>query len=299
MWDLNTGRSLMIDDGHVARIQALVLTPDGNTAVTADGITVRFWDTRTGKEIRRLGNHAATTLALSSDGRTLVTDGYDSKTVVLWDMATGKELRRIAVKEDPGRVDISPDGKTVAATAFHNFTIHLFDADTGKETRVLVGNTVGEGGVSPLPVRFSPDGKFLATLVKDETRGVGIGLWDLSKRDASTPALYLQSGYAWDLAFSPDAEYLAWTDYHNSHVWDMRARKLLPIKAPRGRVAFTPDGRYLIAGAKLIPLDPKHTPRELPLHPWCIACSRDSNTLVVVPPYECTALVLDARKLGK
>ncbi len=299
MWDLTTGRSLLADEGHVGMIQALVLTPDGKTAVTADGMTVRFWDTRTGKEIRRLDPQSAASLALSADGRTLVMNLHGSRSVVVWDMDRGKERRRIAVKEDPVRVGISPDGQTVAATASNNLTIHLFDADTGKETRVIVGNTGSSMGLNPLPFCFSPDGKLLASLVRNPERELSVGLWDLSKKDARAPVEQLATGHVWDLAFSPDAEYLAWTNQHTIRVWDLRAHKLLPIKAAMGRVAFTPDGRYLIAGAKLLPLDPRRASLELPVYPDWVACSRDSNTLVVVPQNDCTALVLDARKLEK
>jgi RNA polymerase sigma factor (sigma-70 family) len=299
LWDLNTGRSLIADGGHVVIIQALALTPDGKTAVTADGITVRFWDTRTGQETRRLEEHSVSSLALSGNGRILVMNLQGTRTIVLWDMAAGKELRRIAVKEDPVRVGISPDARTVAATASNNLTVRFFDAETGKETRVLVGNTVGSFGLDPLAFQFSPDGKYFASLVRSKERGLGIGLWNLSEKDARAPALHLEAGHVWDLAFSPDAEYLAWADQACTRVWDMRARKLLPIKGPPGRVVFTPDGRYLIAGAKLVPLDAKRAPLELPVYPGWIACSRDSNLLVVVPQSDCTALVLDARKLGK
>src|SRR3712207_9281998 len=36
MWDLNTGRSLMADEGHVSYLQAIDLTPDGMTAITSE-----------------------------------------------------------------------------------------------------------------------------------------------------------------------------------------------------------------------------------------------------------------------
>jgi WD40 repeat protein len=291
----------MGDDGHVHMIQALDLTPDGQTAVTADGATVRLWDTRTGKEKRRLDvANSVTALALSFDGRTLVTNLYGSKTVVLWDMETGKELRRIAVKEDPVRVGFSPDARTVVATAFNNLTVHFFDAETGKETRVIVGNANELSmGLSPLPFRFAPDGRFFASLFRSHEHGSGIGFWDLSKKDAKLPAQVVDTGYVWDFALSPDGEYLAWAGQDHTRVWDLRARKPLPIAAAPGRIVFTPDGRYLIAGAKLVPLDPKTAALELPVTPGWIACSRDSSIVVVVPQNDCTALVLDARKLGK
>jgi WD40 repeat protein len=128
---------------------------------------------------------------------------------------------------------------------------------------------------------------------------MGIGLWDLSDRDARVPAVHLETGYVWDIAYSPGGEYLACTSQESTRVWDMRTRRPLPITTGPGRVAFTPDGGYFIGGSKLLPLEPKHPPLELPVYPGWIASSRDSNILVVVPQNDCTALVLDAKKLKK
>jgi WD40 repeat protein len=75
----------------------------------------------------------------------------------------------------------------------------LWDVDTGKNTATLAGHS---GYVNS--VRFSPDGRTLASGSKDQT----INLWDLGTRE-NLATLIGHSQAVTSLAFSPDGRTLA------------------------------------------------------------------------------------------
>jgi WD40 repeat protein len=85
VWNL-AGKEERILFGHVGRVTALGVSPDGRTLVSG-GATgeVKFWDLRTGQELLGLRRHSAavTTIAFSANGKLLVTAG-DSQYAV-WD----------------------------------------------------------------------------------------------------------------------------------------------------------------------------------------------------------------------
>jgi WD40 repeat protein/serine/threonine protein kinase len=99
------------------------------------------------------------------------------------------------------------------------------------------------GGVNA--VRFSPDGKMLASASPDGT----VRLWDVAARRAIVQ-LRQQEGGIFSLAFTPDGQLLA-TGSYDGHVeiWDVAARRRVTTLPKAGSgVAFTPDGKILAAG---------------------------------------------------
>jgi WD40 repeat protein len=308
IWDLKNSRDVLGDDGHTGAISALDVSADGRTVASAgkDGI-VFLWDARTGKG-RRLfqGNGSGgMSVAFSPNGRTVATSAYLSD-VIVWDVASGKELRRFPDGDNIGgsRVGFSPDGKTLAVVS-SGLEYRFFDAATGQEQRRFSwyrggGIPTGHLPLRHVPFRFSPDGKHFAGLYAAQQGQFAVALWDLSKQ--APQVVSPETDHVADIAFSPDGEYLAWSDRDHVHVWDMRAgRKLKSLKnePPSGCLAFTPDGRYLANGKKLHPLDPKHRPLELPIQPGHLAFSRGGGILVAVPQDGCTVLVIDPKKLAR
>ncbi len=298
-----TGRGLRGDEGHTGTIRALDLSADGSTIASGgtDG-NVLLWDAKTGKIKQRFShpNLLVTSVAFSPDGRTLAASfhPYSTNAVIVWDVATGKAIRRLAMEVSPSRVAFSPDGKTLAVGAGVNLTYHFFDVTTWKDQRSCCWSF--GWGLSPvhLPLRFSPDGRHFAALHAGRGTDVAVALWEMTKQEPQI--ISRETKHIADLAFSPDGEYLAWADLEEVHVWDIRAKRtLLTLKnTVSGCLAFTPDGRYLAVGKKLHPLDPKHPPLELPIHPSHIAFSRDGR-VVAVPRNGSSVLVLDAKQLAK
>jgi WD40 repeat protein len=304
MWDLKTGRSLLADDGHTGIIRGLDLSADGRTIATGgtDG-TVFLWDAQTGKVKHRfanLGMHVGS-VAFAPDGGTLASCSYFSTDAILWDVATGKELRRFPLGDNiyGARVAFSGSGKTLAVATYSNLTYHFFETATGKQQHRFSWYFGAGLSAGHVPFRFSPDGKHFAGVYARQGTDFSVALWDMRKKEPQVVSL--ETNHITDIAFSPDGEYLAWGDLKDVHIWDVRQNcKLLTLKGTVAAcLAFTPDGHYLAAGKKLHPLDPKLPTLELPINPGQLAFAVDGSIAVTVPLDECTALVLDARKLAK
>lgn len=119
-------------------------------------------------------------LAFSPDGKLLVCGNLEGK-IKLWEVDTGRELRSIKSTGKQSSVlalSFSPDGRTLAAAIGESpvlaragsiapdairSSVQLFDVATGKLTKTIVS------GVIPRVLRFSPDGKLIATAGMDTT----------------------------------------------------------------------------------------------------------------------------------
>jgi WD40 repeat protein len=86
LWDVATGDSIRVFEGHKGGVCSVAFSPDGQTLVTAStDYSVLVWDVATGQVIRRLDGHTAQVLSatFSPDGQTILTTSAD-KTARLW-----------------------------------------------------------------------------------------------------------------------------------------------------------------------------------------------------------------------
>jgi WD40 repeat protein len=128
IWDVNTGKELLILQGYPGTIWDLAYSPDGTRLATVGfGGTARVWNATTGKELFNLSGHVGdvVTVAFNPDGSRLATADYDN-TVRLWDMNSGAELLNI-----PGRWQLafSPDGTRLATGGSNYVRIYLLQID--------------------------------------------------------------------------------------------------------------------------------------------------------------------------
>jgi WD40 repeat protein len=132
--------------GHSGYVNAVVLAPDGRTALSGSGgpgtdKTLRLWDVATGTELHCFEGHTlgVRAVAFAPDGRSVLS-GSEDKTLRLWDVATGAELRRF---EGHGSwvtsVAFVPDGRT-ALSGSGDKTLRLWDLATGTEIRRFQGH---------------------------------------------------------------------------------------------------------------------------------------------------------------
>ncbi|MFP4579640.1 MAG: caspase family protein [Candidatus Sumerlaeia bacterium] len=206
------------------------------------------------------GGHmaAVTMMVFSPDGQLLYTASED-KTVRVWDVETGECLRVLRGWLASGHegklyaIDISPDGRVLALGGvlsgydFPNTSIRLIDPQTGQMIQVL-----REHGNVIYNVKFSPDGKWLASSSGDQT----VKVWPVEDlgRDDIEPKFTLNghTGDIYGLAWSPDgASLLSSGNDGRLILWNTASGEIrheARRDSPISRCAFSPDGSRIITG---------------------------------------------------
>lgn len=281
-------------------------------AVGNDQGEVRLRDLATGKDMGaplKHGKPFVLDMAFSPNGRWLAARGADGEQgavrylgeLQLWDLTT-----RAAGNKDPIRYGAIRGLGGVTCMAFSADSVHvavgggsataggvqgevvLYEAATGQPT----GRTFrGPPGFAPEHVMFSPDGRFLAAILRRFPSMVGqVVVWELA-----TGAVVLegsQAGELHDCAFDPAGPRLAIAAGKQMHVWDLESKSLL-YSAAHGhelhRVSYQNGGRVLlgIAAKEVSPWDAAsgealRLPIRSPTDVLVAALTPNGQTLVTV-----------------
>ena len=219
LWDPITGDLRCKLEGHLAPVNTIAFSPDGQTLASGSGdfcsndddCAIRLWDSFTGDLRGKLEGHSdqVNTLALSPDGQLLASGSggglLPRDNVRLWNPTTG-ELRGILKgHSDPVNiVCFSPDNQFLASASgeadpesFYlnsskdcDNTIRLWDSITGDLDGALEGHSRGI-----VKVAFSPGGQILASAACDDS----VRLWDVRKK---TLLRQIQHQYAGNMFFN-------------------------------------------------------------------------------------------------
>jgi serine/threonine protein kinase/WD40 repeat protein len=289
LWDGATGRSHLLLQGHQAAAVGVTFAANGDVLISTswDG-SIRLWNPWTGRELLRFmgdafhvsrdGYHVA---SRAGDTHTLweVKPSREFRTL---------PRTPIVERNDIAEVGFSPDGRWLAATADNG--IRLWDVPSGKAHAFFAtttaedvefhpsgkelftsgaagvyrwafrreGDTLQIGPARKLPVpggktRIGLDkrGRTLAA-VDGSQRGLG---WILDLESSGNDARQLHHPLSASVAVSPDGSLVA-AGAHNGRgvgVWESSSgklvRHLLP-EEPVTRVAFSPNGRWLVIGVR-------------------------------------------------
>ncbi len=273
---------------NVGSVNAIALSPDGQTLVSASFGTIRIWNVRTGRLVRTLNSvhskKSVKTLAVSPDSSMLVSGGDDNN-VIMWDLKTGRRVRTIpAHKAAVNAIAFSSDGKTLASGS-DDKTVRLWNVRTGSRLRTLSGHA---GGVNA--IALSRDGKTLASGSQDKT----MRLWNLDTGEVRR-IITGHGGPVNAVAFSPNGQIVASASTDNtirlSNVQDgKRTRTFKGHSSWVRTIAFSPDSRTLISGGGDIIVWDLKTGKEratLSGHNQfvnSVAIARDSKTFVSGSP---------------
>lgn len=209
------------------------------------------WEIETGKPAISLEDGASAIHAFSPDSRYVAESalgrglhasrkGVLARRIRVVELATTKQVSAFGART-AFALGISPDGTTLASG--HWDVVTLWNMFTGERLGVLRGFGRYISGLS-----FNKDGSLLAA----GTDSGALQLWDVRslKRIWS-----LQIGYSYvsDPAFSPDGRLMAIGIYGSGTAWliDVVTGKVVDRQKVSdlgcGSVAFSPDGRFLIA----------------------------------------------------
>jgi hypothetical protein len=237
--------------GHADAVRAVAFSPDGKLLAAAGGLPgrkgeVKIWDAAAGTELRTIAGHSDCiyAVAFSPDGRHIATAGYD-KLIKLWDAATGAEVRTLKDHIDAiYALVFTPDGRRLVSGAADR-TVKIWDPATGQRLYTL---SDASDGINTVAV--DPSGKYVAAAGLDKS----IRVWRLGDKEGELlHSLMAHEDAILRLVWSPDGQYLA-SAAADRTIKILRASDLSEVKtfSPQPDwvygLAFTPDGKSLIAG---------------------------------------------------
>lgn len=290
VWDTKKMEPVILLNAHAEVVSAVAFSPDGKTLATADSDhVVWLWDPFNGKVLKQFRGHQGeiTCLLFQPDGQCLYSGGQDTRLLV-WDLSSGRtsaehvealgETAHLALSSDAIRLAYVNGSHAIRCWSLNdngqgrtsldaNATAVAFDP---KQNRVAVGDDHGmirlldpatlqqlqsfeAHKTSITTLRFSPDGKFLAS--GGATDGY-VYVWSTSNWE---PVLLIpeatNNGTVEAVAWLPDSRRLIvggvdWLSTSNSDgsvcLWDVKDRKKLAhVAGGTTRLAIDPAGKQL------------------------------------------------------
>jgi len=241
IWDVESGE-FSEAQASSEQITSLAYCPKNKILASASR-DIRLWD-KNGAAIATLARNAAWTnsIAFSPSGG-MIASADDKGRVRVWETSSGKSLLTLVGHMDSVRcVAFSPDGETLA-TGGSDHSVRLWNVRTGKEIGARSGHEHRVRSIA-----FSPEGRRLASASYDKT----VRIWDVQS-GRETHRLDGHDDKVHRAAWSPDGLQLASaSDDLTVRIWDTkdgREMRQLQHDGPVFSVAFSSDGRKLVAGA--------------------------------------------------
>jgi len=279
--NVQTGETSFTLPGHSSVVDDLAFSSDRQTLVSKSGNEIKIWDLVTRREKRslHLDRRLPGDLVLSSDGRRLAAMGFEGFRV--WDVESGNEV--LSVSTNLSNLLFSPDGAYVAGQETASRIVKVWDVDSGE----LCGSFFSQGAIMAFAnhdsrllsledgsikawdigtsragkslsghdqvirsIKFSPDGKYLATSGDDKL----IKIWD--RETGREVRRFIEENNAAVVAFDWEEQRLVTFDAGSKtknerliKIWDTKTAAE-PERISIGSVPFliSPNGHFIAIG---------------------------------------------------
>jgi WD40 repeat protein len=250
VWEIESEEELLILEGHTYGVNAVIVTPDGKSAISRLwGNTLQVCDIENREEqpILEGFTDGVNAFAVTPDGKYAIS-GFNSdpwnNDILVWDIESGEELPTLEGHTDRvTAVTITPDGKRAISGSMDG-TLKIWDVENGKELLTLKGHT---DSVSALAV--TPDGKRAISGSWDGT----LKIWDVEDgNELLTLKGHIDTVSA--VAVTPDGKHaISGSSDKTLKVWDIGSGEELQILEGHTdritAVTITPDGKRAISGS--------------------------------------------------
>jgi len=217
------------------------ISPDGVSAVLANGEIINVWNIDSSYQISSLAGHSATVsaCATSKDNKRAASGSWD-KTIKIWDMESGNLLLTLlGHSEGILSLDFSFDGERIVSGGFDK-SVKIWAAKNG-----TLLNSFQEHNNFIWKVAFSPDGSLVAAADWDNT----VIIWETATGRLLHRHLLAGSSFA----FSPDSKKLVTGGFGLLKIWDVsRGYVLKDLSNMAGDIVsltYSPDGYRIAAGS--------------------------------------------------
>lgn len=219
--DLSTKKIKQIEGGFRS-VTGVILSPNGKALAAALGLELGIWGDRTNLTEQEASSMAAGVLSKDnvfvSSANVIAhvrrkNDGSADSKITLIDVAQQQPDRYLRHNNLIQAIDVNPK-TALLATSSEDGTIKIWDVRKGLPVKTLKANAD--------LLSYSPDGKLLATVERDEIKLWNVKTW--------RPRVLPRRGSIRHILFSPNSEILAaliWGDARTLDLWDVSSGKYL------------------------------------------------------------------------
>lgn len=308
VWAAATSEGVLnLNEERVAIDPSMAFSSDGSHVITNSykGVA-KLWDAATGQEVRKIGqpDFAVDSVAFSPDGHDVLTGSEYGHMAILWDAGTGQKVHEFSGPDANysnrlSSVAFSANGKRFL-TCSEFGVVNMLDAATGEVVKSLKLSTFS--GKTRNVVAFSADGAWALGV---DAEG-NANLWNTAtgqnvrKFGRDGPDMIASVAFSLDgaqvLTGTTQGHVILWDAatgqkiriFGRRMLWDagelglLRENDWLSSLATVNSVAFSPDGKLILAGAGTAILWDAVTGEELAqLMTW--TSGKDWDWLVVTP----------------